>query len=130
MGFWRLLLVIWLAGLWLVPAPVAAGGPVAGRYLTGVGNEIEIELVIAAPAPPLVIVIQNLPVGTKVAGSTPALTKYDPAKGEAKWLLNKVAPGRMIVSLRLERPVAKGEISGEIRYRNGAGEMVGIVLQN
>ena len=76
------------------------------------------------------IVIQNLPKGVKVVGSKPELKKYNPNKGVAKWLLRKVAPGKMVVSLQLDRPVDKGEINGEVRCRNSAGKMVSIALEN
>lgn len=130
MGCWRVLLLVLLATFLVGPARAGTEQLVSGHYLQGVGKEIEIGLEIGAPAPMLVIVIQNLPGGIGVVGSKPELKKYDPEKGVAKWLLNKVAAGRMTVSLQLARPVGPGEISGEIRYRNEAGEMVGIPLKN
>lgn len=130
MGFCRLLLVSLLTGFLVSPGPAVAEELVTGHYLQGVGEEITIELTIGSPAPPLVIVTQNLPESTGVLSSSPELKKYDPAKGEAKWLLNKVNPGKMTISLKLDRPVAAGEISGEIMCRNKAGKMVSIALRN
>ena len=86
------------------------------------------ELAIGSPAPASIILIQNLPIGVKVIASSPELKKYSPGKGKAKWLLRKVAPGKKIVSVTLERSVAKGEVSGEIRYRDAAGQMVAVQL--
>jgi hypothetical protein len=130
MGFCRFGLVVLLAGILLCPLPADAEDLVSGRYLKGEGQEIKIELEISSPAPPLVIVIQNLPKGVKVVGSKPELKKYNPNKGVAKWLLRKMAPGKMVVSLQLDRPVAKDEINGEVRCRNSAGKMVSIALEN
>jgi hypothetical protein len=130
MKFYRLLTMVLLTGLLLCPLTAAAEELVSGHYLTGVGKEIKIELEIGSPAPPLVIVIQNLPPGTGVISSRPRLKKYDPKKGEAKWLLNKVKPGKTTVSLQLDRAVGAGELSGEIRSRMGGGKMVSSALKN
>lgn len=130
MGFNRLLVLGVIAGVLLWPFPAGAEELVSGRYVTGAGKEIKIELEIGSPAPPLVIVIQHLPAGTGLIASRPELKKYNRKKGEAKWLLSKVAPGKMTLSLTLDRSVNQDEIKGEIRCRNGAGKMVSIALKN
>ena len=97
---------------------------VSGRY-HGLGSkEIKVELTIGNPAPASIILVQNLPGGVKVIASNPELKKYSPAKGKAKWLLNKVKAGKMVVSVSCDRLISKGEVSGEIRYRNTSGKMV------
>jgi hypothetical protein len=122
-----LVLVLILAMLaW--PLFAGAGELVSGRYLDLGGNEVRVELTIGSPAPASIILIQNLPKGVMVTASSPELKKYSPGKGQAKWLFRKVAAGKQIVSLTLDRPVTKGEISGEIRYRDVAGKMVTVPL--
>lgn len=131
-GFGRLTptatIAVIIAAVMIWPLVAKAGELVAGRYLPGDGQEIKLELEIGSPPPPLVIVVQNLPKGIKVVGSSPELIRYDPDEGVAKWLLHKVNPGKMVITLRLDRPVEKGKIRGELRWRNPAGMMVNIEL--
>jgi hypothetical protein len=130
MNFYRLLIAVVLTGFLLDPSPAGAEKLVSGRYLQGAGERIAIELEIGSPPPALVIVIQNLPQGVKVTDSKPKLKTYDPASGVAKWLLNKPNPGKMTVSFELDRPLAKGEVEGELRFRDDAGRMVSVALKN
>jgi len=130
MKLYRLLWVVLVTGAIFVPTYVNAEGLVTGRYLQETGKEVAIELEISSPPPPLVIVIQNLPQGIKIVASDPEMKTYDPGTGEAKWLLSNVASGKMRISLQIDRPVKKGEISGEIRFRNEAGQMASIALKN
>ncbi|MDF1578577.1 MAG: hypothetical protein RQ753_08730 [Desulfurivibrionaceae bacterium] len=129
MRFYRLFSLVLLAALLAIPFPAGAGELVSGRYLQGTGKEIEIELEINSP-PPLLIVIQNLPRGAVVLGSDPELKTYDPAEGVAKWLLGKVKAGKMRIAFQLDRPVAKGALRGELRFRDEAGRMISIALEN
>lgn len=129
-GSGRFFLAALVAIMLIRPLAAGAGDLVTGRYLPGDGREIKIELEIGSPAPPLVIVVQNLPKGARVVDSSPELKKYDPDDGVVKWLLAKVKSGKMLVSLRLDRPVALGELQGEIRSRSEAGEMVSIAIVN
>ena len=124
---WTLALVLILSMLvW----PLVAGAEelVSGRYHDLGSNEVRVELTIGSPAPASIILIQNLPRGVKVIASSPELKKYSPGKGQAKWLFRKVPAGKMAVTVTLERSVTKGEISGEIRYRDAAGKMVAVHL--
>ena len=130
MGLGRFSLVMLIAILLLWPLAAAAEDLVSGRYLKGAGKEIVVELEISSPAPPLVIVVQNLPKGIKVISSSPELKKYNPKKGVAKWLLREAKPGKMTVSLQLDRPVAKDTVHGEIRCRDAGGKMVSVDLEN
>lgn len=121
-----------LAGLIFVvlawPLGANAEDLVAGRYLKSSGKEIKVELRIGSPAPASIIVIQKLPKGTGVVSSSPKLKMYNPVKGKAKWLLSKVNPGKMMISMTLDRAIAKGEVSGEVRCRDAAGKMVKFAL--
>lgn len=115
------LLLLALLLLLSLPRPTRAGEAlVSGRYLSGAGQNIQLRITVAGPAPSTLIVIQNLPAGTVIEAASPAFHQYDAGKGEVKWLLTRVSPGRHIVSLRLSTPIAAGGISGEIRYKDPA----------
>ena len=121
-----------LAGLIFVvlawPLGATAGDLVSGHYLKSSGKEIKVELRIGSPAPASIIVIQRLPKGTGVVSSSPKLKMYNPAKGKAKWLLSKVRPGKTTISMTLDRAIAKGEVSGEVRCRDASGKMLKVDL--
>lgn len=115
------LLFLALLLLFSRPMPLrAAEALVSGRYLSGGGQDIQLQITVASPAPSTLIVIQNLPVGTVIEAASPAFHQYDAGKGEVKWLLTEVRPGRHLVSLRLPHPVAAGVVTGEIRYKDPA----------
>jgi len=115
------LLFLALLVLFSLPAPLRAGeARVSGQYLSGAGQDIRLQITVASPAPSTLIVIQNLPAGTVIETSSPAFHQYDAGKGEGKWLLTQVRPGRYLLSLRLVHPVAAGAIGGEIRYKDPA----------
>lgn len=118
----NLLLLLALISL---PLPAAAKEAVLGRYLSKGGQEIKIELEVSAPAPALVIIIQNLPSGVAVTGSSPEAKLAEPGQGLVKWLLSGLAPGKQLLQLKLDKAVEARALSGEIRYRDPAtGNMV------
>lgn len=116
--------LLFLALLLLVSlptSPLCAGEPlVSGQYLNGAGHDIQLRITVASPSPSTLIVIQKLPAGTVIESASPAYHQYDAGKGEVKWLLTHVSPGRYILSLRLSHPLAAGGINGEIRYKDPA----------
>ncbi|MFA7382450.1 MAG: hypothetical protein WC001_03295 [Desulfurivibrionaceae bacterium] len=116
------LLLLTLLMLLLPPMPMLHAGEVlvSGRYLSGAGQDIQLQITVASPAPGTLIVIQKLPAGTVIETAMPAFHQYDAGKGEGKWLLTQIRPGRHVLSLRLAQPVAAGTISGEIRYMDPA----------
>ena len=122
------LVLVLILSMLVWPLFAGAGELVSGRYHDLGGNEIRVELTITSPAPASIILIQSLPRGVKVIASSPELKKYSPGKGQAKWLFRKVPAGKMAVTVTLDRSVDKGEISGEIRYRDAAGKMVSVPL--
>ncbi|MDL1959606.1 MAG: hypothetical protein LWX01_08620 [Deltaproteobacteria bacterium] len=102
----------------IFPMKVYAGDLVSARYITSEGQKIVMELEIQSPAPNTVIVIQHLPKGTDIKQSHPPFDKYNPKHGEAKWLLKKVKPGTLRISMEIAGSVRSGEVKGEIRYKN------------
>lgn len=95
-------------------------GVVSGQYLSGAGQDIQLRVTVASPAPTTLIVIQNLPAGTVIESASPAFNQYNAGKGEVKWLLTHVSQGSYNLSLHLPLPLPSGGISGEIRYKDPA----------
>ena len=109
-----LLLVVW------VSLAVAAGlGEVRARYSQPRGTKISWKIMIPSPPPAAVIVLQSIPVGTKIKVSSPPYNSYDPDTGTVKWLLGKVLPGTIKMKMVLDRPIRKkGEIHGKIIFQD------------
>ena len=115
------LLLLTLLVLLALPANLRAGeGVVSGQYLSGAGQDIQLRVTVASPAPTTLIVIQNLPANTVIESASPAFNQYNAGKGEVKWLLTHVSQGSYNLSLHLPLPLASGGISGEIRYKDPA----------
>ena len=125
------LLFLGLPVLFTLPTPLHAGQAlISGRYLSGAGQDIQLQITVTNPSPTTLIVIQNLPVGTAIEAATPAFHQYDAGKGEVKWLLTKISPGSYVLNLRLQRAVASGGISGEIRYKEPvSGRMITVPIR-
>jgi len=102
----------------ILPIKVYAGDLVSARYITSEGQKIVMELEIQSPAPNTVIVIQHLPKGTGIKQSDPPFDKYNTKRCEAKWLLKKVKPGTLRISMEITGSVKSGEVKGEIRYKD------------
>lgn len=112
-----LLVTLCVIGL-LEPALGEATHQVIGRYLNDAGQRIVVELMIPATPPATILVTQILPPGIEVQHASPAMKKYNPKQREAKWLLDSISPGRLVIAMELNRPAAAGTIRGEIRYRD------------
>jgi len=104
--------------LTILPMQVCAGNLVSAKYITSEGQKIVMELRIQSPAPNTVIVIQHLPKDTGIKQSDPPFDKYNPKRCEAKWLLRKVKPGTLRISMETTGSVKAGEVRGEIRYKD------------
>jgi len=115
------LLLLALLMLFVLPTNLRAGEAlVQGQYLSIGGQDIQLRITVASPAPSTLIVIQNLPVGTVIESASPAFNQYNAGKGEVKWLLTHVSQGSYTLSLHLLLPLASGGINGEIRYKDPA----------
>ena len=94
---------------------------VSCRYQQATGKKISLRLDIGSPPPSMLILIQRVPKGITINKATPPVKKYNPRKGEAKWLLKGLQPGAMLFTMDLDGEVSADQISGEIRYKNPAG---------
>lgn len=114
----------------LKPLPGEAAELVRCRYLKASGTEITLELQIGSPPPASLIVIQNFPSDVEIVSSSPPIKKLSKNQGEAKWLLTGLSPGNVVLVLTLNAPVAPGQITGEIRYKNPiSGSMVQLPIR-
>jgi hypothetical protein len=104
--------------LTILPMQVYAGDLVSAGYITSEGQKIVMELKIQSPAPNTVIVIQRLLKGTGIKQSDPPFDKYNTKRCEAKWLLRKVKPGTLRISMEIAGSVKSDEVRGEIRYKD------------
>jgi hypothetical protein len=102
----------------ILPMQVYAGDLVSAGYIISEGQKIVMELKIYSPAPNTVIVIQHLPKGTDIKQSLPHFDKYNPKRCEAKWLLKKVKPGTLRISMEIKGSIKSDEVRGEIRYKD------------
>lgn len=108
---------------------VGAGEVVSCRYLQSEGKNILLELSITAPVPHMVIVVQRIPPAASIVNASPGYKKYDAQRGVAKWMLTGLKPGPMQMVMTLDKPVHKGEVTGEIRYKHPAtGHMVNMAI--
>ena len=120
-----LCVVFLFCGLFASSGIHAADNPVSYRYLSASGQDIRLEIVVAAPSPASLIVSQVLPDRILLEQSNPRFQKYNPAQGEVSWLFTDLRPGSYQLSMRLATPVAQGRLRGEIRYKDpGSGRMV------
>ncbi len=91
---------------------------VEAKYNEPRGLVISWQVDIPSPAPSAVIVLQYIPVGTKVVAASPPLQSHDIQSGLVKWLLAKTSPGSITMSMTLDKPIQKkGEIHGKIIFQ-------------
>lgn len=131
-GTGRWLLVAALFLVWvgqMLPATALAREMVSGRYLSGSGEKIVLELDIASPPPGSLIIHQYLPAGVEISRAEPPVKKYNSTTGTAKWFFKKVKAGKMRVVMELDRSLGQGAVRAELRCRDQqTGEMVQVVV--
>lgn len=98
-----------------VSVPAWAVGVVSGRYVSRTTTELTLKIKIGSPTPTSLILIQHLPPGTAPTSADPPYKKFNPQKGEIRWLLRNVQPGSITVQLKLSTPVKPDQVSAEIR---------------
>lgn len=96
--------------------PLHAETNVSGHYAGGQGNQVTIQLSVAAPPPAAFIVLQQLPAGVQLVNASPAPSGFN--SQQVKWLFKHPHPGGTTISMQLSRPVAVNQLRGEIRFRH------------
>ncbi len=97
----------------------AMAGEITARYSQPRGTEIKWSITIPNPPPAAVIVIQTIPPGTDILSASPAYSSYNKSTGVAKWLLSGVRSGKVVMTMKLSRPIVKkGEIHGKIIFQD------------
>lgn len=125
MPFWSPLVLALFFSLYAAPTLLDARELVTCRYLTASGTTIQLEISVGTPPPATLIVIQQLPPGVNVVGSSPAVKKFSQKDGEAKWLIMGLRTGTTILAMTLDTPVSAGQLSGEMRYNDAvSGELM------
>jgi hypothetical protein len=104
--------------LFLCALPLQAWSQVTASYVRIGGGEITLAIEVGASPPSSLIVVQNLPPGTGISNADPPVQKYNPGKGEAKWLLRSLQPGLTTISLSLDREVSPADVSGQVRFKS------------
>lgn len=97
----------------------AANDEITARYSQPRGTKIKWSITIPNPPPAAVIVIQMIPPGTDILSASPHYSSFDKSTGTAKWLLNGVSPGKVVMKMTLSKPIRKkGEIHGKIIFQD------------
>ncbi len=112
----RLFPFCFLLAVLLLPIGLQAAPDISARYIKAEGSQLVIEIDAGSSPPSSVILIQNFPPGVTMLSSHPGASNYSPDRNKAKWLLKNISPGRTTVSVTLDRPVSRSEISTEIRF--------------
>lgn len=110
-------LSLFLAICWLLTGTTLLAGQVSGEFLTTRGNIIKTHLRIGSPAPQTLIVEERIPPGTQVLSTKPAAQKINDTQGIVKWLFKGIAPGEMVLTLKVKQPLQSKPL-GILRYRD------------
>ncbi len=89
---------------------------VTGKYHSGSGNEVVLNLSIQNPAPASLIVEQYLSPENTIVGTSPPAKKVDSVQGSVKWLFKNTKSGNLSLTIRLDGPFV-GNVSAIVRYR-------------
>jgi hypothetical protein len=113
----KALLLIALLLIALLPISASAAS-VTGKYIKAGGKTTIIEISVAKPAPPSIIVEQSFSNKNKVTSASPKPKKIN-ANGNTKWLLTNTSPGKQKLTVQLATPL-KGSVRAILRYRDPA----------
>jgi hypothetical protein len=100
-----------------------AADDVAASYLQRGAKQVDIVLSISGNPPKAIIVKQQIPSDNSMVSASPR------AKGtrnnEATWMFKRINGGQFAISMRFEKDVYPGSLSGEIRFKQqGSGAMI------
>lgn len=116
------------AGLFAVKTAFARD-LVSGRYISSAGKNIILDLNVKGPATSNLIVHQFLSAPVDIINSSPPLMKFDKKKGKAQWLIKKVQPGQVRITMELSEPIQPGMVRAEVRCRDQeTGQMMDISI--
>jgi hypothetical protein len=102
---------------------------VSGRYISSAGKNIILDLDIKGPSTGNLIVHQFLSAEVDIISSAPSLVKFDRKSGKAQWLIKKVQPGKVRITMELSAPILPGLVRAEVRCRDQeTGRMVDITI--
>lgn len=113
----------------LAAQPASALDLVSGRYISSAGKNIILDLEVKGPSTSNLIVHQFLPAGAGIISSSPAYIKFDGNSGRVQWLIKRVSPGKVRISMELSEPLAPGLVRAEVRCRDQkTGQMMDITI--
>lgn len=102
---------------------------VSGRYISSAGKNIILDLDIKGPSTGNLIVHQFLSAEVDIISSAPSMVKFDKKSGKAQWLIKKVQPGKVRITMELSEPILPGLVRAEVRCRDQeTGQMVDITI--
>lgn len=108
---------------------VSARDLVSGRYISSAGKNIILDLNVKGPSTSNLIVHQFLSAQVDIISSSPVLVKFDRKKGKAQWLIKKVKPGNVRITMELSEPIPPGLVRAEVRCRDQeTGQMMDITI--
>jgi len=103
---------------------------VSGRYISSAGKNIILDLDVKGPSASNLIVHQFLSAQVDIISSSPSLVKFDRKKGKVQWLIKKVKPGSVRITMELSEPIPPGLVRAEVRCRDQkTGQMMDITIK-
>lgn len=102
---------------------------ISGEYVSASGKTIILNLEIDDPPPGNLIVLQFIPGGVDLVSSDPPVMKYDKNAGKAKWLIKKVQPGKLSITMKLSESIQASSLRAEVLCRDQqTGKMVELLI--
>ncbi|MBI5559252.1 MAG: hypothetical protein HY885_16635 [Deltaproteobacteria bacterium] len=121
--------MFWVAVLLccLLAGTASARDLVSGMYISSAGKTIILDLEVLGPSTGNLIVHQFLPPQVDIVNSMPSAMKFDKNKGQVQWLMKKVKPGKVRITMELAEPLQPGLVRAEVRCRDQeTGQMMDI----
>lgn len=110
-------------------SPASARDLISGKYISSAGRSIILDLDVKGPSISNLIVHQFLSADVDIIHSSPPLMKFDRKSGKAQWLIKKVKPGHVRISMELSKAILPGHVRAEVRCRDQeTGQMMDIAI--